>query len=173
MNKASWPLWGFVILIMLFSAGMVFSSKKVPSPLLGKVHPALGKLTLTGEAFAAEKLHNQIWLLNVWASWCSGCQQEHPVLLRLNQLEPDLVVVGLNYKDQPEDAKNWLREQQNPYDFVVQDLTGEIGINWGVIAVPETFLIDKNGLVIAKWTGALTEQILLQEILPAVNKANK
>lgn len=165
MNKASWPLGLFGLLVVLFSVGMFLNPKSVPSPLIDKPHPPLNGLLLNGTEFNDQTLQHQAWLLNIWASWCVGCRREHPQLLALAQ-QPGLVLVGLNYKDTAESARDWLTQHQNPFDFVIQDPQGLIGLDWGVIALPETFLIDAQGKVRAKWTGALSEQQVQQEVLP-------
>jgi cytochrome c biogenesis protein CcmG/thiol:disulfide interchange protein DsbE len=172
MNKAGWPLWLFVLLVMLFSIGMFLNPKSVPSPLIDKPHPPIEGALINDGFFDDTKLKHQAWLLNIWASWCAGCRQEHPQLLALSQ-QPGLVLVGLNYKDTQQDADDWLQQNQNPFDYVIQDPQGLIGLDWGVIAVPETFLMDSQGIVRAKWTGALTEHQVQHEILPMWRSLNQ
>lgn len=173
MNKASWPLWGFVVLVVLFSAGLWLNPTKITSPLIGQTHPTLVGVQLeNNKPFDAAQLEHQAWLLNVWASWCVGCRQEHPQLITLSQ-QPGLVLVGLNYKDDRDEAQSWLQKYQNPFDYMVQDLDGVIGLDWGVIAVPETFLINAQGRVQAKWSGALTDDMIEQQVLPAWRQAQK
>lgn len=167
MKRASWPLIIFLLLSLLFAVGLMLNPREVPSPLIGQPAPALkGQLLATTEAFQIEELHHQAWLLNVWASWCVGCLVEHPLFKQLVQ-QPGLVLVGLNYKDESQAAQDWLNTHGNPYDYVISDQQGRIGLDWGVYAVPETFLIDAQGIVQRKWTGVLTQQQIDQELLPA------
>lgn len=168
MKRASWPFIGFVLLVMLFSIGLMLNPRDVPSPLINQPAPSLaGHLLGSSQPFHHEDYLNQAWLLNVWASWCTGCFVEHPEFIRLKKDYPNVVLIGLNYKDTTEQAQAWLSQYGNPYDAVVEDNSGRLGLDWGILGVPETFLIDAQGRVRAKWTGALTEARMAQEVIPA------
>lgn len=167
MKRASWPLIIFLLLSLLFAVGLMLNPREVPSPLIGQQTPSLdGQQLDTSTSFQPEVLQHQAWLLNVWASWCTGCLTEHPLFKQLAQ-QPGLVLVGLNYKDEAKAAQDWLNLHGNPYDYVITDPQGRLGLDWGVYAVPETFLIDAQGIVQRKWIGALTQQQIEQELLPA------
>ena len=114
-------------------------------------------------------LKGKVWLFNVWASWCVSCRSEHPVLNQLAQ-QKAAVIVGLNYKDKPEAAKGWLAQLGNPYDVSIMDQDGRIGIDWGVYGVPETFVIDKQGVIRYKHTGPVTPEDVQQIFLPLIAK---
>ncbi|MCL4166457.1 UNVERIFIED_CONTAM: hypothetical protein GTU68_066012 [Idotea baltica] len=111
----------------------------------------------------------KVWILNVWASWCRECAYEHPVFVELAKQRTDVPIVGLNYKDQPTDAMQWLQRFGNPYSNIVADVEGNVGLNWGVYAVPETFIIDKKGVVQHKVIGVVSEQMMATEILPLLD----
>jgi cytochrome c biogenesis protein CcmG/thiol:disulfide interchange protein DsbE len=170
MKKASWPLWIFGGLVALFVLGLMLNPRHVPSPLVGQMAPALQGTDLLSEQQINSADFNQAWLLNAWASWCSGCYLEHSHLMELTKTQPDLVVVGLNYKDQAGDAKAWLEKHGSPYQHVIFDPTGRIGMDWGLIGTPETFLIDAQGRVVDKWMGALTPERIERSLLPALQK---
>ncbi|MGH8719942.1 MAG: DsbE family thiol:disulfide interchange protein, partial [Burkholderiales bacterium] len=108
-----------------------------------------------------------VWLLNVWASWCVSCRDEHPLLLRLAK---DLKIVGLNYKDQRADALAWLKRFGDPYVLSVSDVEGKTGIDYGVYGVPETYVIDPQGVIRYKHIGPITEEAIDNQILPLVKK---
>ena len=108
-------------------------------------------------------------MFNVWASWCVSCRQEHPVLNQFAQQHP-VSIIGLNYKDKPEDAQQWLAALGNPYTDSVMDMDGRIGLDWGVYGVPETFIVDKQGIVRYKHTGPVTEADLQQTLMPLIAK---
>jgi cytochrome c biogenesis protein CcmG/thiol:disulfide interchange protein DsbE len=137
--------------------------------LINKSAPAFSVPTLfdAEQSIGTEQLRGQVWLLNVWASWCVACRQEHPLL---NELAGQnvLPIVGLNYKDQRNDAINWLGELGNPYTIIAHDLKGDVGIDFGVYGVPESFLIDKKGQIRYKQIGPFTEESIQQTLLPLV-----
>jgi cytochrome c biogenesis protein CcmG/thiol:disulfide interchange protein DsbE len=173
MNKTTWPLTIFGGLVVLFVVGLMLNPKHVPSPLIGKPAPIIqAQDFISQQPFDSTEL-NQAWLLNAWASWCSGCYLEHEHLLSLAKTQPGLVIVGLNYKDKAAEAQQWLAQHGNPYTKVVFDPDGRIGMDWGLIGTPETFLIDAQGRVVDKWMGALTPERIAQSLLPALSKLNQ
>jgi cytochrome c biogenesis protein CcmG/thiol:disulfide interchange protein DsbE len=166
--NARLPLIIFAALVLLLAIGLTLNPKTVPSPLVGKPAPNFDLPDLMN----VETMHNpsdwqgKVWMLTVWASWCSTCVQEQAVLNQLKLDMPQLWLVGLNYKDDNKDAKAWLKQYANPYSVVAVDALGKAGIDWGVYGVPETFIIDKSGKIRHKIVGALTRPMLAQEVLP-------
>lgn len=171
MLKFLIPLCLFVLLTVFLAVGLQRDPHEVPSPLIDKAAPifAAPKLDTPTETLSNKDLLGKVWLLNVWASWCSSCREEHPVLNLLAQ-QPDIIIVGLNYKDKANDAKAWLQAGGNPYNISIMDNNGRIGIDWGVYGVPETFVIDKKGYVRHKHIGALTLQAMQQNVLPIITQ---
>ncbi|MEI6545511.1 MAG: DsbE family thiol:disulfide interchange protein [Burkholderiales bacterium] len=141
--------------------------KEIPSPLIDKPAPAfnLPLLALPDQTWSPEKMRGQVWLLNVWASWCAPCLVEHPELLKLAQSKA-LPVVGFNYKDEPGAATAWLDKHGNPYATIVADRNGRTAFDYGVYGVPETFLIDRNGTIRYKHVGPLTPEVMTGKLLP-------
>jgi cytochrome c biogenesis protein CcmG/thiol:disulfide interchange protein DsbE len=168
------PLGIFLAVIGFLYVGLGHDPREVPSPLVGKPAPAfeLPVLAQPDKRFAPADMKGKVWLLNVWASWCVTCREEHPVLVQLAGKRV-LPVVGLNYKDKDEPAKAWLKQFGNPYDFSVVDADGRIGIDYGVYGVPETYLIDGEGVIRYKQIGALTPAILEQKVLPLARTLRK
>ena len=117
-------------------------------------------------------MKGQVWLLNVWASWCVACRQEHPLLVELSKRKA-VPIIGLNYKDKPDAAVGWLAQLGNPYDLSVKDLDGRVGIEYGVYGVPETFLIDKAGVIRYKQIGPVTEEVWTKKMLPLIEELRK
>jgi cytochrome c biogenesis protein CcmG/thiol:disulfide interchange protein DsbE len=169
VKRSLWPLIIFIGLAIFFSIGLMLNPRNVPSPLIGQPAPKLvGLDLLTDQPMDHAFQHQQVYFLNIWASWCVACRQEHPELVKLAQ--QGVSILGLNYKDNAHEARAWLAEHQNPYQQILSDPVGQNGLNWGVIAIPETFLIDSQGIVRAKWTGALTAERIQNEVLPAWQK---
>lgn len=168
------PLALFVALTALLAAGLRRDPGEIPSPLIAKPAPAFQLATLdTGTAaslFAPADLRGQVWLLNVWASWCGACREEHPALLDFAR-QNSVPIVGLDYKDAPADARQWLARLGNPYRVVPVDRDGRVGIDYGVYGVPETFVVDARGVIIHKHIGPLTPEVLAQEIAPLLHGA--
>src|SRR5215831_7031474 len=137
------PLVVFVVLAGFLFVGLWRDPREVPSPLVGKPAPAfsLAQLHVPEKMLGADDMRGKVWLLNVWASWCVSCREEHPLLVELSQRKA-LPVVGLNYKDKDDEAQRWLRQFGNPYQLSAVDTDGRIGIDYGVYGVPETYLID-------------------------------
>ena len=167
MKRFLWPLALFLLLVGFLAAGLKLDPREVPSPLVGKAAPAfeLPVLQQPDRRFSPADMRGKVWLLNVWASWCESCRDEHPLLVELSK-KGALPILGLNYKDKGEDAQRWLQQFGNPYQLSVVDADGRIGINYGVYGVPETYLIDADGVIRYKQIGALTPAILEQKVLP-------
>jgi cytochrome c biogenesis protein CcmG/thiol:disulfide interchange protein DsbE len=168
------PLGAFVLLVAFLAAGLSLDPREVPSPLVGKPAPGfeLPQLDDTAAKFAPANLKGKVWLLNVWASWCVSCREEHPLLVEFAKsgLVP---LIGLDYKDQAADAQRWLKQFGNPYTLSAVDSDGRVGIDYGVYGVPETYVIDKEGIIRYKQIGAVTPEALSQKILPLVRALNK
>ena len=163
------PLGVFLLLVALLAVGLTLNPREVPSPLIGKNAPAfeLPRLHEPASRFSPSELRGQVWLLNVWASWCASCRDEHPLLVELARSRA-VPVYGLNYKDKRDDALRWLVQFGDPYVLSVVDLDGRIGIDYGVYGVPETYVIDKAGVIRYKQIGPLTPERLKTRILPLV-----
>ncbi len=171
MGKFLIPLGIFVVLAIFLGRGLSLDPREVPSPLIGKPAPAfsLSQLDTPAQMLGTEQLLGQVWILNVWASWCVACRDEHPVLVEFSKtgVAP---IYGLNYKDKREPAMNWLQQLGNPYTASIFDESGRVGIDFGVYGVPETFVIDKLGVIRYKKTGPVTQETIQSIILPLVKK---
>ena len=167
------PLAIFIAMLVFLGVGLKLDPREVPSPLIDKPAPLFNLQTLDtpSRLLSPRDMRGQVWLLNVWASWCSGCREEHPVLVDLAKTRA-VPIYGLDYKDQPDDARRWLENFGNPYTAVVSDLDGRTGIEFGVYGVPETFVIDKAGVIRYKQIGPITPKVLQETILPLVKKLN-
>ncbi|HWK69517.1 MAG TPA: DsbE family thiol:disulfide interchange protein [Burkholderiaceae bacterium] len=174
MNRFLLPLAGFVLLIGLLALGLTLKPSEVPSPLIGKQAPdfSLPKLAAPNDTFSPQSMKGKVWLLNVWASWCYPCLEEHPVITDLATTHA-LPIVGLNYKDVPEDAAAWLERNGNAFESVVSDQKGVVGIDYGVYGVPETYVIDKAGVIRYKHIGAVSHSEARDTILPLVWELQK
>ena len=194
MNRFLWPLIGFVVLVALLAVGLNLNPRDVPSPLVGKPAPmfTLARLNAPQESFAPKDMLGKVWLLNVWSTWCVSCRQEHPVLVEMAK-NPAIALVGLNYKEVRGDgaidsdklstvaeqklaidrANGWLRKHGDPYALSVLDLDGRVGIDYGVYGVPETYVIDKAGIIRMKHTGPISPTIFTGKILPLVAELSK
>jgi len=166
------PLIIFAILVVFLVIGLTLKPKEIPSPFIGKPAPAfeLSILNQT-ERFEPKSMLGRVWLLNVWASWCTSCREEHPLLIEFSK-QKLVPIIGLNYKDKDPEAIKWLNDLGNPYDFSVVDTKGKVGIDYGVYGVPETFVIDKSGKIVHKHIGPLTPEALNKDILPLLKKLN-
>ena len=193
MKKFLIPLALFFVLVGFLAIGLKRDPKEIPSPLMGRVAPAFTLPTLdpNAPAFDPQQMRGQVWMLNVWATWCVACRQEHPLLVAFSKAN-QLPIVGLNYKEvqaqdlqqgaQPDTAQTlaiarqksaaWLQRFGNPYAVSVFDLDGRVGINYGVYGVPETYLIDQAGVIRYKQIGVLTPEVLTEKILPLVKALN-
>ena len=194
MNRYYWILGAFAALVVLLSVGLGLNPREVPSPLVGKPAPAfnLAILATPDKTLSPKDMKDKVWLLNVWASWCVSCRQEHPLLVEFSKTV-DVPLIGLNYKEvrgdgsfdmskMPADeekklafqrANKWLTAHGNPYTMTVMDLDGRVGIDYGVYGVPETYVIDKAGVIRMKHTGPITPEILAKKIMPLLAELNK
>ncbi|HEU0220207.1 MAG TPA: DsbE family thiol:disulfide interchange protein [Gallionella sp.] len=165
------PFVVFVIVAAFMYVGLGLNPREVPSPLVGRAAPAftLPQLHEPSKQFSPQDMKGKVWLFNVWASWCTACENEHPVFLELSR--QNLVpIYGMDYKDKREDGEAWLRKHGNPYALVVSDDEGRVGIDYGVYGVPETYVIDKQGVIQHKQIGAVTPKILSEKIIPLVKE---
>lgn len=174
MKRTLIPLFAFLILAVFLGIGLTKDPRKLPSPFIGKAAPAftLPQLHNLNKTFSPKEMLGKVWILNVWASWCVSCRAEHEVL---NQLINNNTVnlIGLNYKDEVADARRWLGRYGNPYKVSISDIEGTAGIEWGVYGVPETFVIDKKGIVRLKHTGPVTNKDVTEEIIPLIKLLEK
>ena len=165
------PLGVFIVLAVFLGIGLTKNPREVPSPLIGKPVPQFSLPPVKGRALglSSADLEGEVALVNVFASWCVACREEHPVLLELGR--KGLVPIhGLNYKDKPDDAEGWLNRLGDPYTHTGADMSGRVGIDWGVYGVPETFVVDRGGRIAYKHIGPITPQALQETILPLVHK---
>jgi len=170
--RLAWTLGGFVALIVLLALGLRLNPREVPSPLIGKPAPAfeLPLLAAPDKTFSQKDMLGRVWVLNVWASWCAPCLVEHPQITRLAAAA--VPVVGLNYKDAREDALPWLTSNGNPFVASVYDGAGRIALDYGVYGVPETYVIDRKGVIRYKRIGPVTPEILKEKIEPLLKELN-
>ena len=168
------PLGVFIVLCAFLLVGLWRDPREVPSPLIGKPAPAftLAQLHEPSKTLGPADLKGQVWLLNVWASWCVSCREEHPLLVGLAKAKL-VPIVGLDYKDETAAGKRWLAQHGDPYTVSVVDRDGRVGIDWGVYGVPETFVVDKTGTIRYKQIGPLTAEALEQKILPLIRELQK
>jgi cytochrome c biogenesis protein CcmG/thiol:disulfide interchange protein DsbE len=168
------PLLLFIVLVIFLAIGLNRDPQEVPSPLINKPAPAfeIPQLSEAKQSFSPASMKGQVWILNVWASWCVACREEHPVLVELakSKIAP---IVGLDYKDKREDALTMLAIQGNPYLLSAFDANGRVGIDYGVYGVPETYVIDKAGMIRFKHIGPITMNILNQKIYPLISELQK
>jgi cytochrome c biogenesis protein CcmG/thiol:disulfide interchange protein DsbE len=162
------------VLVGLLAVGLRLDPREVPSPLIGKPAPAfeLPLLQQPDKSFSQKDMLGTVWVMNVWASWCPPCLVEHPVVSELARsgIAP---VVGLNYKDAREDALPWLKRNGDPFKVTVFDAAGRIAIDYGVYGVPETYVIDRNGIIRYKHIGPLTPQITQKKLRPLIEELSK
>jgi len=192
MKKFLIPLGLFFGLVIFLALGLQRDPHEIPSPLINKPAPAFSLPTLdpATSAFSPAEMQGRVWLLNVWATWCVACRQEHPLLVDFAQRH-QVPIVGMSYKEiQPQDAQAqsmdataklqfarersqvWLSRYGNPYVLSVMDLDGRVGIQYGVYGVPETYVIDKQGVIRYKAVGEVTPAILASKVLPLIQKLN-
>ncbi len=165
------PLAVFALLAVMLGVGLTLNPREVPSPFIGKPAPAftLPQLHDPARTLTAAEMKGQVWLLNVWASWCAPCREEHPLLVAVAR-EKTVPIVGLNYKDDPRNAQEWLLRLGDPYKVSITDRDGRVGIDYGVYGVPETFVIDKAGIVRFKHVGPLTQEAWTGKLLPLIRR---
>ena len=167
------PLALFGVLAVFLALGLNLDPREVPSPLIGKPAPkfALTRLDNANQTVRREDLLGKVWILNVWASWCVACRDEHPHLVAFSRAKR-VSLYGLNYKDTRADGQQWLARFGNPYDASLFDQDGRVGIDWGVYGVPETFVVDREGVIRFKHIGALTPEIIRSRIEPLLRQLN-
>ncbi len=165
------PLLIFLVISGFLGVGLVLDPKEVPSPLVGKPAPALSLPALDNpeRIVTTEEFLGKPWMLNVWATWCVSCRAEHRLLVEMAK-HTDIPIVGLDYKDDADDAKQWLRQLGDPYAVTAFDEKGRIAIDWGVYGTPETYLIDKEGIIRFKQIGPIDAKVMQEKILPLVKQ---
>jgi cytochrome c biogenesis protein CcmG, thiol:disulfide interchange protein DsbE len=168
------PLALFLVLVAFLAIGLTRDPREVPSPLINKPAPAfkVPQVALADKTFSPEEMKGKVWMLNVFASWCVACKDEHPLLVEMqrSQVAP---LIGLDYKDKRPDALKLLSQMGDPYDLAAFDADGRVGIDYGVYGVPETFIIDKHGVIRDKQIGPITPEALQKKILPLLDKLKK
>jgi cytochrome c biogenesis protein CcmG/thiol:disulfide interchange protein DsbE len=167
------PLAIFAVLVGFLAAGLKLDPREVPSPLIGKPAPAfaLARLDDASKTVRREDMLGKVWMLNVWASWCAACRDEHPHLVAFARTK-QMPIYGLNYKDTRNDGLAWLARFGDPYDASLFDQDGRVGIDFGVYGVPETFIIDKQGVIRFKQIGPVTPAIIQTRIVPLLKELN-
>ena len=168
------PLCIFLVLVVFLAIGLGRDPHEVPSPLINKAAPTfrLPELKDPSKTFSADEMRGKVWILNVWASWCISCRDEHPLLVDYAKTKA-VPIYGLNWKDEREDALAWLDELGDPYVLSVSDFDGRIAIDYGVYGAPETYVIDQNGTIRFKQIGAVTPDVWSGKILPLVQELNR
>ena len=174
VNKLLIPLGVFLVLLTFLFLGLGLNPREIPSPLIDKPAPQfkLAQLQDPTRTLATGDMKGQVWLLNVWASWCVSCREEHPLLVALGKTRL-VPIIGLNYKDEASAGMKWLSTNGDPYNLSIVDRDGRVGIDFGVYGVPETFVIDKNGTIRYKQIGPVTAAALEQKIMPLVRDLQK
>jgi cytochrome c biogenesis protein CcmG, thiol:disulfide interchange protein DsbE len=168
------PLLLFVVLVVFLAVGLNRDPHEVPSPLINKSAPAfeVTQLEQPNKTFSPAMMKGEVWVLNVWASWCVACREEHPVLVEFAK-SGQVPLIGLDYKDKREDAIAFLSKQGNPYGLSAFDADGRVGIDYGVYGVPETYVIDRAGVIRFKQIGPVTRELLNQKIYPLIAELKK
>ena len=168
------PLFAFIVLAAFLLVGLTLNPRQVPSPLIDKPAPTfqLNHLHKPDEVMASSDNLGKVWMLNVWASWCVACRDEHPLLVQLakSKIVP---IYGLNYKDERNTAMQWLKRYGDPYTVSIVDSDGKVGIDYGVYGVPETYVIDKKGIIRHKQIGPVTVDSLQNTIIPLIIELQK
>lgn len=165
------PLLAFLVLVGFFAKGLFLNPREVPSPLIGRAAPAF-VLQLVGNdaaSFSPADMRGKVWLLNVWAPWCVSCRQEHPVLMQIAQ-GGRVPIVGLNWKDRDREAAMLLARAGSPYIAVAEDLDGRVGIDYGVTGTPETYVIDREGIVRMKHIGPISPDVWKAKFEPKLKE---
>jgi len=173
-RRALLPLALFGVTAALLGVGLTLDPRELPSPLIGRSAPAfdLPALDAPQKRIAVGDFAGQVWILNVWASWCISCREEHAALTALARTGA-APVIGLNYKDERSQALAWLGRFGDPYALSLHDRDGRLGMDYGVYGVPETFIIDKKGVIRYKRVGILTPEIVRDRILPLVKELQR
>jgi len=171
MKRALIPLVIFLIVMGFLFKGLFLNPREVPSPLVGKPTPQfnLPRLDNPEKEFSPKEMLGKVWLFNVWASWCPACRDEHPILVELSETG-FVPIVGMDYKDTRQEALQWLQNGGNPYTVTAVDADGRVGIDYGVYGVPETYVIDKAGVIAYKQIGPVTYESLRDKIIPLIKR---
>lgn len=166
------PLALFLALVVFLAVGLRLNPREVPSPLIGKPAPAFTAPTLADatKTVGLADLKGRVWVLNVWASWCAPCREEHPLLVDFAKRQPGVTLIGLNYKDQRAAGSTWLQRLGDPYTVSLFDPQGRVGLDYGVYGVPETFVIDASGVVRYKHIGPLTPEAIRNDLEPLLKR---
>ena len=175
MKRWLWLLGLFLVLVVFLGVGLTLDPREVPSPLIGKAAPAfqLPQLHEPEKMFSQKDLAGKVWLLNVWGSWCVSCQVEHPTLIALAKMNV-VPIIGFDWKDKPEAALKWLAAHGgDPYTLSVTDLDGRVAIDYGVYGVPETYVIDRRGLIRYKHIGPLTPEVARDKLAPLLQELSR
>lgn len=163
------PLAVLLVLAALLARGLQFDPRNLPSARTGKPAPVFKVATLaTGTPFGSDSMRGQVWVMNVFASWCSACIVEHPRLLKL-AANKEVTLVGLAYKDNPEDTQRWLKGNGDPYRQVALDMDGRVGIDYGVYGVPETYVIDADGVIRYRQVGPIGDDFYERHVAPLLS----
>lgn len=172
MHRFATPLGIFLLLVVLLGVGLTLNPRRVPSPLVGTPVPAFDLTTVRDpdRRLTQDDLRGRVSLLNVWATWCVPCRDEHPVLVGIAR-RGEAVIYGLNYKDDRNEARSWLDALGNPYEKSGFDPDGRAGIDLGVYGVPETFIVDADGIIVYKHIGPIDDKIWRQQLHPMVKRA--
>ena len=173
MKRYFVPLGVFLVMLGFLAFGLTLKPRELPSPLVDKPAPAFSLPTLgaPAQSLSPQDLRGKVWVLNVWASWCVACREEHGLMVEMAKLGV-VPIYGLNYKDKRDDAIGWLNQFGNPYVASLSDTEGLVGIDYGVYGVPETFVIDKAGVIRHKIIGPVTPDSIRDVIMPLVKKLN-
>jgi len=165
------PLAVFGLMAVFFGIGLTLNPGEIPSPLIGKPVPEFSLPPVQGrvDGLSSKDLTGEVSLVNVFASWCTACRDEHPLFMRLYR-DGIVPVFGLNYKDRPQDAAAWLDELGDPYARTGADIDGRVGIDWGVYGVPETYVVDRQGRIAYKHIGAIDDRVLHETLLPLIRE---
>ncbi len=168
------PLVLFIGLVAFLLVGLHRDPHEVPSPLINKPAPdfKLSQLREPNKTFSPQEMRGKVWILNFWGTWCVACREEHPLLLEYSKTGA-VPIYGVDYKDDRAAAMQMLAEEGNPYTMTVSDPDGRISIDYGVYGAPESYLIDRNGVIRFKQIGPITEEVWQKEILPRAKQLNQ
>ena len=174
MKRFLVPLGVFIALLLFLGVGLRLNPREIPSPFIGKPAPAfsLAQLAEADKTISAQDMLGKVWLLNVWASWCPSCRQEHPVLMDFSA-SGVVPIIGLNYRDDREAGLKMLRESGNPYLLSAFDVKGKVAIDYGVYGAPETYVIDKRGIIRYKHIGPVTPEVIAEKLLPLIKELSR
>ena len=166
----------FVVLVVFFALGLnpKRDIHELPSPLIGKSAPPfkLSEVVNADKTVSSADLAGQVYVFNVWATWCVACREEHETLLAISQ-QKVVPIVGLDWKDERDRARDWLQQLGNPYTAVAFDAEGRTAIDWGVYGAPETYLVDKKGHILYKHIAPMTFDVWNKEFLPRIQAAQR